>query len=305
MHALAALTALICLVMGDAANEAVLGAAEPTLPAFADASCLLASICESRAGVNIGVLPAEMAPFAASDEPQPDRMRAERTASWLHATATQLGRMLSPLFSVLRRHPRSSVRVASAHAADELMCHCWRTLPACSYAALECLLCLAHDQWPQVADAACSSLQRRAFAAADGGAIQRQAWLDTLLVRQVSAFDAACTSEADATVAARLLAGAVGISGPARTIASIASPARRSQLCRRLIAAFAMSSHAVQHHASATFVGNEPMQLLATQDAVQGSGMQLPRRHTRYSLLISDEVRSRVAAEVFNASGID
>jgi len=286
VHALAALATLLRLVIGDAANEAVLGAAE-TEPAVADASCLLATICERRDCVNVGGLPGAEAPFGASDAP-PDRMRVERTTSWLHATATQLSRMLPPLFSVLRRHPRSSVRVASAHAADEMLCHCWRTLPACSSAALDCLLCLAHDQWPQVADAACSGLQRRALAIADGDGMSK-AWLDALLVRQVIAFDAACTSEADATVAARLLAGAAGISGPARTADAIASPSRRSKLCRRLTMAFAMSGHAVQHHVPA-FVANEPMQLLAAPAAVPDSGMQLPRRHARYSLLTSEEV---------------
>ena len=296
VHALAALVTLLRIVMGDAANEAVLGAVQA--PAIADASCLLASICDGRGEGNIGKLPGEHAPVAAaSDAPMPDRMRVERTTSWLHATATQLGRMLPPLFSVLRRHPRSSVRVAAAHAADEMLCHCWRTLPACSSACLECLLCLAHDQWPQVADAACSSLQRRALTVVDGDGIP-QPWLDALLVRQMTAFDAACTSEADATVAARLLAGAVGISGPARAVAAIASPARRSQLCHRLTAAFALSSHAVQHHASAAFVANEPMQLLATKDAALGSDMRLPRRHARYALLTSEEVRYALALRV-------
>ena len=295
VHALASLATLLRIVMGDAANEAVLGAPAQA-PAIADASRLLASICERRGDTRAGKLPPdEEAPVAAaSDAPMPDRMRVERTASWLHATATQLGRMLPPLFSALRRHPRSSVRVASAHAADEMLCHCWRTLPACSSACLECLLCLAHDQWPQVADAACSSLQRRALAVADDDRIP-QAWLDALLVKQMTAFDASCSSEADVTVAARLLAGAVGISGPVRAVAAIASPARRSQLCRRLTAAFAMSSYAVQHHASAGFVANQPMQLLAAKDAAQGSGMQLPRRHARYALLTSEEVRPALA----------
>ena len=289
VHALAALVTLLRIVMGDAANEAVLGAVQA--PAIADASCLLASICDGRGEGNIGKLPGEHAPVAAaSDAPMPDRMRVERTTSWLHATATQLGRMLPPLFSVLRRHPRSSVRVAAAHAADEMLCHCWRTLPACSSACLECLLCLAHDQWPQVADAACSSLQQRASAVAADGI--SHAWLDALLVRQLTAFEAACTSEADATVAARLLAGAVGISGPARAVAAIASPSRRSQLCRRLATAFAMSSHAVQHHAATTYVSNEPMQLLVATSAVLGTGMLLPRRHARYSVLTCDEVRA-------------
>ena len=291
VHALAALATLLRIVMGDAINEEVLGAPAQA-PAIADASCLLASICERRVDTRAGKLEAPVA--AASDAPMPDRMRVERTASWLYATATQLGRLLPPLFSALRRHPRSSVRVASAHAADEMLCHCWRTLPACSSACLECLLCLAHDQWPQVADAACSSLQRRALAVADDDRIP-QAWLDALLVKQMTAFDASCSSEADVTVAARLLAGAVGISGPVRAVAAIASPARRSQLCRRLTAAFAMSSYAVQHHASAGFVANQPMQLLAAKDAAQGSGMQLPRRHARYALLTSEEVRPALA----------
>ena len=288
MHALAALSTLLRIVLGDDANEAVLGAVQARPAETADATCLLASICERREDAEAGRPPGDEASVAAADSaPFPDRMRVARTASWLHNTASHLGRMLTPLFGVLRRHSRSSVRVAAVHAADEMLRHCWRTLPACSEACLECLLCLAHDQWPQVADAACSSLQQRASSVADGGAIS-QGWLDALLLRQLTAFDAACTGEADATVAARLLAGAVGICGPARAVAAIAS--RRSQLCRRLIAAFSMSGHALQLQASATFVTNEPMQLLVAEGAFP-SGMQLPRRHARYSLLTTEEVR--------------
>lgn len=301
MHALAALSALLRIVVGDAACEAALHAADCAQPQdMADAPRLLASICghddDGRADMQLpGATPAT-AVFS-EDAKFSDRMRVERSASWLHATASQLGRMLPPLFTVLRRHPRSSVRAAAVHAADEVLRHCARTLPGCAPACLECLLCLACDPWPQVADAACDCLRLRSSSVANEVLARApttpQAELAALLSAQLATFEAACKrGEADATVAARLLAGAIGVAGPALTMAVVAVPSRRAQLCHRLTTAFALSSRATQPAPSSLFVANEPMQLLASKDAAfLSTGMLLPRRHVRCSLLTSEEVR--------------
>jgi len=308
VHALAALSTLLRIVVGDAACSAVMsassdGCAQP--PGMADAPRLLAAICgrEDDARERAPVADASQTTTASVDASVPERMRVERSASWLQATASHLGRMLPPLFGMLRMHPRSSVRAASVHAADELLRHCAHTLPACTTACLECLLCLAHDPWPQVAEAASSCLQQRSSPETDANAVftaDAIPWpkLEALLVAQSTAFEAACKrSEADATVAARLLAGAIGVCGPVRAVSALLAQPRRAQICRRLTAAFALSSRALQPASSATFVANEPMQLLASKDAAfLSTGMMLPRRHARYLLLTSEEVRCTRAA---------
>lgn len=305
VHALAALSTLLRVVLSDAVSEAALSTAsvepEAQHPEMSDASRLLAVICGRGDAAPKGSPPIDATAAAALDgAPSQDRMRVERSASWLHATATQLGRMLPALFSMLRRHPRGGVRAASVRAADELLLHCARTLPSCTTACLESLLCLAHDPWPQVADAACSCLQRRSsstIAVANGETSHDPIpWreLEEMLVAHVAAFETACKrGEADATVAARLLAGTIGVSGPVRATNALFSSLRRTQLCRRLTAAFVLDGHGAQPVTAAAFVASEPMQLLATKDAAfLSAGMMLPRRHARFSLLASDEVRA-------------
>ena len=303
VHALAALSTLLRIVVSDDACEVALCAGSVDLhaqaPDMSDASRLLAAICDQRDDAPEKSPPVDaVAATASNDSLFRGRMRVERSATWLRATATQLGRMLPALFGMLRRHPRGSVRVASVLAAEEVLLHCARTLPTCSTACLESLLCLAHDPWPQVAEAACACLRRHSSSTTGGSNAKSPRdvilWpkLEDMLVAQSAAFEAACKrGETDATVAARLLAGAIGVAGPFRAVNALAGASRRSQLCRRLTSAFALSGHAIQP-AVTSFVASEALQLLATKDAaLLHSGMALPRRHVRSSLLTSEEVR--------------
>ena len=296
--ALGALTTALRVTLCDRACAVAL-VQEPAAATLDEASRLLSELCQPRADV------AEPHSAEPQQPPQPpasplERMRVSRSSGWVKAVDAKLGLLLPPLFAVLCRHVRGSVRAAAAAAAAELMSQCSRTLLTCTSAFLECLLCLAHDPWPQVSAAALQGLGRlRVASAADipqgsVGAVSvvPRALLREVLLRQLDGLDAACSrGERDATAAARLLTGAISLAGPCEFVDTVLlSPPLRRRMCERLALAFTLSGTGSRQ--PAPLITAEPLHVMSTQDAASaGASLSLPRRHRRLALLSSDEVR--------------
>ena len=307
--ALGALTAALRVTLSDRACAVAL-VQEPVAATLDEASRLLSELCQPRADV------AE--PHFAEPQPQPpasplERMRVCRSSGWVKAVDTKLGLLLPPLFAVLCRHVRGSVRAAAAAAAAELMSQCCRTLLTCTSAFLECLLCLAHDPWPQVSAAALHGLGRLRLASAAGipqgsvgaASVVPRAQLREVLLRQLDGLDAACSrGERDATAAARLLTGAISLAGPCEFVDTVLlSPALRRRMCERLALAFTLSGTGSRQ--AAPLISAEPLQVMSTHDAASaGASLSLPRRHRRIALLSSDEVRPASRFHVRQSGGV-
>lgn len=302
MHALAALTTLLRITLGDdsapaepAADGADARRAQPTLD---DVPRLLSEMFEQHGGSVEAASSSNASTHVRPTAPAAD-MRVHRTDEWARSVAEKLGVMLPPLFSVLCRHTRSSVRAGAARAAAELLAHCSRSVGTCTRAWLECLLCLAHDPWPQVALAASAALgtlelaDERAPAAASSRALLGWPQLQAVLFGHLDAFAQACSrGESEAIAASHLLAGAIVVAGPSRVAASVLmSPARRQQLCHQLTRAFSLSS-ALRALPGATVVASAANVTVSTDGALFGAGL-LPKRHSRLAILSSDEVRAQ------------
>jgi hypothetical protein len=305
VHAVAALTTLLRIALSDAACAMVDNdsATVPSQLKVRGVSELLSDIClkHSRVDTDIVAVAAHLPAHqpATLEATVEGVMRVQRTPRWLADTAAKLAILLPPLFGVLCKHARSSVRAAAAGAAAELMTNCSRTLASCSCALLECLLCSALDAWPQVSDVASRALGALqlvddeaecmcmpATPAATCRIVLPWGRLETVISKHVDSFASACSrSERDVVAVARVLACAISAAGPSRFASEfLLAPSRRTLICQQLAVAFSLSggpaSKVSYLVSSASGTSNVARPLTS-----------LPRRHRRLSLLCSDEVR--------------
>ena len=205
--------------------------------------------------------------------------------------------MLPPVFTILRKHSRTSVRVATVHAAAALLGGCSNALPGCATIWLECLLAMAQDPWPQVSSAAAAALHKLQLyeddcactgAASDDDECIRLSWtaLRATLLQHLHRFGGD-GGESDAVATARLLTGAVYLAGPARVVDAVHhSPSERRTACTNLLRVFRVSPAGRISNASHQ-VGL--VQTLACSGAAD-IGSRLPR-HPQLATLTSDEAR--------------
>jgi hypothetical protein len=307
--ALAALTSLLRITLGDVACGAALDSPSVSVTEGDRLPELLAAMCQqSREDGGVSTAAVEIAQSSERGAPptptQAGELRVHRSAEWVRLTAERIAAMLPPVFTVLSRHVRSSVRAASATAAAELIGCCGMSLQSCASMWLECLFALAHDPWPQVAALASKALE--SMEVLDSSRAQHASrstglpWLQLrdLLLRQTDAFTAACgRGEQDVIAAARQQAGAIYLAGPARfTDAVLMQPALRRRTCLQLTHAFAMAGGAVR--AAPALLANDAASVIASTDGRSPSQVEslLPRRHRNLLLLTSDEVRAKAGS---------
>ena len=312
VNALRALTTLLCITVSDAACGAALGDAACTDGAYTSDGGFsvhqeLQRVFRKQAAADREVFVHESVDLQHTSAGKPGtgtgaELRVERSAAWLQDTATKLNTLLPPLFSFLHRHTRSSVRVAVAAAAADIIGACARTLQSCCGSLIEALLLLAHDPWPEVASCASRTLTQTCIfdqkAPARGGrgrfSLARAHLHDALLV-QLNALEASTgRGELEVIAASRKCSGAISLAGPSLfTHTVVMSPMLRQRMCCALARMFTLSPAAarvVSLHESGSVEA-----VLASPAETCSSETLLPRRHPRLSLLTSDDVRAPVA----------
>eukprot|EP00897_Mesotaenium_endlicherianum_P009558 jgi/Mesen1/8630/ME000050S08046 len=179
-----------------------------------------------------------------------DRLRVERNAEWLDATAGRVHALLARSFPLVSAHGRGTVRAAVADAAAALLTHCSGVLAPCAPLLLDCLLTLAHDELSEVATKA-----RRHLAAArvveahctrsrdggSGGMVVMWPALEKMLHKLVEELPSVVRggSESAAVAHAQRLASVLRLAGPARVSSSLLlSPAAAGQMASALLQSF-------------------------------------------------------------------